>query len=471
MIFDLDYVLDSALDGIFIIAKDHRLVLFNRACEELYGISRKDVVDKACWKLSDFKQSWESISRKGGKISYGELGTKSERMILPHKSGRQVWVETIYTPIFDEKKGEIAYVMGVIKDITELKRMEEEKERLLQELGAVRQELESKYDFSSIVGRSTQIMQALKLAAEVAKQNTTVMLVGESGTGKELLAKAIHYNSPRASHPFIALNCSAFPETLIESELFGYEKGAFTGADKAKPGKIQLAAGGTLFLDEVTEMSPATQAKILRVIQEREFEPLGGIRAHKADIRIIAATNKNLESVVHDRQFRQDLYYRLFVYPISLPPLRDRPEDLPPLIESMLKRFNHEMAKSIQGIAFEAMEVLTAYQWPGNVRELQNVMERLMILSKEDIIQIDDLPRYLTEASITTLNCPENLEGLSEGFSLEASVHEFEGRLILKALHECNNNKSRAARLLGLSRSTFRYKLSKVQDAATGNVH
>ncbi len=266
MKYDLEYVLDSALDGVFIVASDHRLVLFNRACEELYGISRQDVVEKACWKLSGFHQSWEAISKKGGKIPYGELGAKKERMVLTHNKGKRVWVETIYTPIFDKENGEIAYVMGVIKDLTELKRVEDEKERLQKELGNIRRELESKYDFSAIVGTSSQILHALKLAAQVAPQNTTVMLVGESGTGKELLAKAIHYNSSRASRPFVALNCSAFPDTLIESELFGYEKGAFTGAHKSKPGKIALASGGTLFLDEVTSMSAPTQAKILRVV-------------------------------------------------------------------------------------------------------------------------------------------------------------------------------------------------------------
>ncbi len=191
----------------------------------------------------------------------------------------------------------------------------------------------------------------------------------------------------------------------------------------------------------------------------------------KADIRIIAATNRDLESVVNDRQFRQDLYYRLFVYPISLPPLRERPEDLPLLTESMLRQFNHEMAKSVEGISPDAMEVLTAYQWPGNVRELQNVMERLMILSRGNVIEVDDLPRYLTESITLELSHPDNLVDIPDGFSLEQSIDEFEGRLILKALRKCNNNKSRAASLLGLSRSTFRYKLSKVKNASLKNIH
>ena len=462
MRYDLEYVLDSALDGVFIVASDYRLVLFNRACEELYDISREDVVDKACWKLSDLQQSLNAISKSGGKISYGELGAQKERMVLNHKEGRRVWVETTYTPIFDKETGEIAYVMGVIKDITELKQVEDEKKRLQKELVTIRSELESKYNFSTIVGNSPKIVQALKLASQVAPQNTTVMLVGESGTGKELLAKAIHYNSPRAARPFVALNCSAFPDTLFESELFGYEKGAFTGADKTKPGKIALAFGGTLFLDEVSSMSMAAQVKILRVIQEREYEPLGAIRSKSADIRIIAATNQELEPLVKEGTFREDLYYRLFVYPITLPPLRERMGDLPTLIETLLKKFHHQMGKSIRGISDEALGVLMRYRWPGNVRELQNVMERLVILSKGDRIEVSDLPGSLVESAETKPVGRQSAENLAGGISLEDSVQEVERNLILKALQKCGNNKTQAANLLGLSRSTFRYKLSKI---------
>ena len=461
MKYDLEYVLDSALDGVFIVASDRRLVLFNRACEELYDISREDVLDEACWILSDLQKTCDSTLKDGGKISYGELGSKKERMVLTHKEGRQVWVETIYTPIFDKESGEIAYVMGVIKDITELKRVEDEKERLQEELITIRSELESQYDFSTIVGNSPQILKALKLASQVAPQNTTVMLAGESGTGKELLAKAIHYNSPRAARPFIALNCSAFPDTLFESELFGYEKGAFTGADKSKPGKIALASGGTLFLDEVTAMSPTAQVKILRVIQEREYEPLGAVRSKSADIRIIAATNRALEPLVKDGSFREDLYYRLFVYPIPLPSLRERTRDLPLLIETLLKKFHHAMGKRIRGVTSEALGVLMGYDWPGNVRELQNVIERIMILCKGDRIEVSDLPGYLVD-SARTRSSQSSPSGFSEEISLEASIHAFERNLILDALQKCGNNKTKAAQLLGLSRSTFRYKLSKI---------
>lgn len=328
MKYDLEYVLDSALDGIFIVGSDHRLVLFNRACQELYGISRDDFVEKAVRKLSDFKAVWNDKALKKKKnITFGDMAVKKERMTLPHKNGKVVWVETIYTPIYDRKNGEIAYVMGVIKDITEQKILEEEKENLLVQLGNLRRNLEKNYNFSHIAGRSANLVQTMKLAGQVAKQNTTVLISGESGTGKELLAKAIHFNSPRAAKPFVPINCSAFPDTLIESELFGYEKGAFTGAEKSKPGKVQLASGGTLFLDEVSELSASAQAKMLRVIQEREFQPLGGVRNVRVDIRIIVATNKDIEKLVAEGKFREDLYYRLYVYPITLPPLRERLED------------------------------------------------------------------------------------------------------------------------------------------------
>jgi len=465
MKYDLEYVLDSALDGIFIVDGNHRLVLFNRACEDLYGISRDDLVDKACWKLQDIKSTWSNgHSQKGHPIAYGELASKKERMVLPHKSGSEVWVETIFTPIYDRGTGEIAYVMGVIKDISEQKKLEEEKENLLLQLDAMRKQLEKNYDFSSIAGRSSGFLNALKLTGEVARQNTTVLLLGESGTGKELLAKAIHYNSPRASKPFVPINCSAFPDTLIESELFGYEKGAFTGAEKSKPGKVQLAYGGTLFLDEVTEMSPPAQAKMLRMIQEREYQPLGSVKTFQANIRIIAATNKDIEGLVREGKFREDLFYRLYVYPITVPPLRERPEDLPVLVDWFIQRMNAEMGRQIRGLAPDAMDVLSGYPWPGNVRELQNVIERLMILCKTDVVGVADLPRYLKEKG-GVKSPSEDLSGLKSlpgKFSLERYIQRCENRIIVNALKASGGNKTRAAENLGLTRSTFRYKLARV---------
>ncbi len=464
MKYDLDYVLDSALDGIFIVSEDHRLVLFNRACEELFGVSRDQIVNRACWKLADFKTTWrEERARAGEGIAYGELASKKERMVLAHKAGQEVWVETIYTPIYDPETGGIAYVMGVIKDISEQRRLEEERARLREQLGSLREALERKYDFSEIVGRSPSIMKALKLTADVAPTNTTVLILGESGTGKELLARAIHYNSPRSSAPFVPVNCSAFPDTLIESELFGHEKGAFTGAEKARAGRVRRAEGGTLFLDEITELSPPAQAKILRLIQEREFEPLGSERTVDADVRLIAATNKDIEAEVRSGRFREDLYYRLCVYPVTLPPLRDRPEDLPVLVDFLIRKFNLEMGKNLKGMSAEAMRVLAGYAWPGNVRELQNVIERVTILSKGNVVEVENLPTYLSTRDPASSEKPPGTGGRPpEKDSLESRVRRLENEAVVAALRTSGYNKSRAAKKLGLSRSTFRYKLSKV---------
>ncbi len=464
MKYDLEYVLDSALDGIFIVARDQRLVLFNRACEELYQLSKEDIVNKAFWKLQELKEILQDKKTDNGKPAYGELASKRERMVLPHKDNKEVWVETIYTPIYDQDSGEIAYVMGVIKDITEQKFLENQKQALLTQLSALRKDIEDKYDFSKIIGQSSGILHALGLAGEVAKQNTTVFISGESGTGKELFAKAIHYNSPRAAKPFIAINCSAFPDTLIESELFGYEKGAFTGAEKTKPGKIQLAAGGTLFLDDVTEMSLSTQAKILRIIQEREFEMLGGIKTLPADIRIIASTNVDIEKMVREGKFREDLYYRLYVYPIFIPPLRDRIDDLEILVETFINKLNREMGKQVKGLTAEAWKILATFKWPGNIRELQNVIERLIILSKDPIIEANELPGYIKreqEGKVSARGL--DLRGAhGGGFSLDKSIEQFETNMIVDALQKSGFNKTKAAGILGLTRSTFRYKLAKV---------
>ena len=464
MKYDLEYVLDSALDGIFIVARDQRLVLFNRACEELYQFSKEDIVIKAFWKLQDLKKILQEKNYLNGKPAYGELASKKERMVLAHKGNREVWVETTYTPIYDQDSGEIAYVMGVIKDITEQKILENQKQDLLTQLGILRKDLESKYDFSNIVGQSSGILTALELAGQVAKQNTTVFLSGESGTGKELFAKAIHYNSNRASKSFIAINCSAFPDTLIESELFGYEKGAFTGAEKTKPGKIQLAAGGTLFLDEVTEMSLSTQVKILRIIQEREFEMLGGVKTIPADIRIIASTNVDIEKMVREGTFREDLYYRLYVYPIFIPPLSERIDDLEVLVETFIKKLNREIGKQVQGLTPEAWKILKNFKWPGNIRELQNVIERLIILSKNPVIGADEIPGYIKREHERKDPAREfEKQDASAGrFSLDQCVEQFETNLIVDALKKSGFNKTKAAGILGLTRSTFRYKLAKV---------
>ena len=328
----------------------------------------------------------------------------------------------------------------------------------------LRQAIESKYNFENIIGNSPPVFEALKLVGDVSKTDSTVLITGESGTGKELIARALHYNSKRAGGPLIVLNCAAIPENLLESELFGYEKGAFTGAEKTKKGRFELAAGGTFFLDEISEMSAATQAKVLRVVEAKELERLGGTETIKVDVRIICATNKNLEDLVKSGKFREDLYYRISVFPIMLPPLRERKEDIIPLSRHFLKTFSTKMGKAPISLGKEVEKIFMLHKWEGNVRELQNVIERAVILCKRNVITAEHLPDSIVKTSyiiekerhnpITTLlkfDIPPN------GLSLDV----LEKQLVTQALDKSKNNKTKAAKLLGLSRGTFRYRLQK----------
>jgi transcriptional regulator with PAS, ATPase and Fis domain len=288
-----------------------------------------------------------------------------------------------------------------------------------------------------------------------------VLICGESGTGKELVAKAIHYNSDRKDEPMIPVNCGAIPEDLLESELFGYEKGAFTGALKTRIGRFELADRGTIFLDEIGDMSPALQVKILRVLQEHEFERVGGVKSIKVDIRIVAATHRDLEKAVKQGVFREDLYYRLNVIPITIPPLRERTSDIPLLTHHFMKKFNRGKKQNIKGVSQESMNTLLRYHWPGNVRELENIIERMVILKGEGIIEKEDLPEKLLGAEwsdgIPSLEIPES------GISFNTAVSEFEKELMLRALNKTNWIKNRAAKLLQLKRTTLIEKMKKIQ--------
>ncbi len=320
-------------------------------------------------------------------------------------------------------------------------------------------ELRNRFSIQNIITVSDRMHEVIKTALKVSKSRVTVLLRGESGTGKELIAKAIHYESPRANGPFIAVNCAAIPENLLEAELFGYERGAFTGAVTKKPGKFELANKGTLFLDEIGEMSPSLQAKVLRVIQEHTFERLGGIRSIKADVRLIAATNRDLEDMVKKGFFREDLYWRLNVIPIFLPPLRERKEDIPVLIDHFLKRFNMEYERQIS-ISPQAMVRLTEYSWPGNVRELENTIERLIVLAEGEVITPEDLPVHIRSGV-------QRFSNRSEGSSLEEEIKELEKRRIEDALRSCNFNQARAARLLGITQRQIGYKIKKYKIKAS----
>jgi DNA-binding NtrC family response regulator len=331
---------------------------------------------------------------------------------------------------------------------------------LREENRSLREALGKRYSHPNVVARSAKMQEVLAMVERVASTNSTVLLGGESGVGKDLIARAIHEKSRRASSPFIKINSTAIPENLLESELFGYEKGAFTGAGASKPGKFELADKGTLFLDEIGDVPPATQVKLLRVLQEREFERLGGTRTIKVDVRLIAATNRDLREALEQGTFREDLYYRLNVVPIDIAPLRERKEDIPDLVRLFISQFCGESRREIEDITPDAMQILVNYHWPGNVRELQNIIERGCALAKGSVLRAADI--HLDSRPSKVVDGAGGF--LPEGMTLE----QWEDEMIQEALKRANGNKSQAARLLGLSRNALRYRLSKIGIADEG---
>ncbi len=326
-----------------------------------------------------------------------------------------------------------------------------DRHRLLTENRELREALRERHRVEGIIGESGRMQEVLSLILRVAPSDATVLIRGESGTGKELIAKAIHYASPRAEGPLVTVNCAALPENLLESELFGHEKGAFTGASALRRGRFELAHGGSLFLDEIGDVPPHLQVKLLRVLQEREIERVGASRPLPVDVRLIAATHRDLEEMVRRGEFRDDLYYRINVVTIAVPPLRERREDIPPLLEHFLEKFARANGKTIRGLTREARDALLRYDYPGNVRELENLIERAVVLTRDEVIGAGDLPLSLTEREKET----------TDAASLTAAVEGLERRLIRAALARADGVQTRAAELLGISERVLRYKLKK----------
>lgn len=324
--------------------------------------------------------------------------------------------------------------------------------RLQEENIQLRQELKDRYDFSQIVGNSGEMKQVYSQVSQVARSNATVLLRGESGTGKEMIANSIHYNSLRAKQPFVAVNCAALPEALVEAELFGHEKGAFTGADRKKPGRFELAANGTIFLDEIGDLPPQTQVKLLRVLQERKIERLGGTTSIDTNVRIIAATNRDLESEITNASFREDLFYRLNVFTIFLPPLRERKSDILLLAEHFVRKYDAEYGKGIKRLSTTAIDMLASYHYPGNVRELENAIERATIICDSGVIHGHHLPPTLQTAEVSDTVTSE---------SFEQAVIAFEQDLINDALKSSRGNIAKAARMLSLTERVIGYKINK----------
>jgi two-component system NtrC family response regulator len=359
---------------------------------------------------------------------------------------------TVKTAVDAMKRGAADYLTKPI-DLDELEVLIDrvlERRALLSENRALREQLETRYQLKGLETANPRMQEALSIAARAAQRDVTLLIRGESGTGKELLARAVHYASPRARGPFVAVNVAALPETLLESELFGHERGAFTGADRERRGRFELASGGTLLLDEVGDLPKSTQVKLLRVLQERSFDRLGGTRPIEADVRIVAATNRDLEALVRSGDFREDLFYRLNVVCVEIPPLRDRREDLPALISQLLARHAPDDARR-PAISREAMDLLLKYSYPGNVRELENIVQRALALVRGTLIGSGDLPSYLRDVA----------DELAEGGTLVDQVAALERRLIADALAQADGVQTRAARILGISERHLRYKLQK----------
>jgi Nif-specific regulatory protein len=367
----------------------------------------------------------------------------------------QLEIDLEYTPNRDYERTVtfLAVVGAMIAQAMKVHRLiEADRQRLVEENAHLRLELNERYGFSNIIGASRQMHDVYAQIAQVAKTNTTVLLRGESGTGKELIAHAIHYNSPRAKKPFIKVSCAALPNELIESELFGYEKGAFTGAHAPKKGRFELAEGGTLFLDEIGELNLSTQVKLLRVLQAREFERLGGTQTIQTDIRLIAATNKDLEAAIVGKGFREDLFYRLNVFAIFVPPLRERKTDVLQLANFFLDKFSTQHGKKVKRIATPAIDMLMAYHWPGNVRELENAIERAVVVCNEQVLHAHHLPPTLQTAEAT---------GTVIEQSLEQATEAFEKDILQDALKSARGNRAKAARLLKTTGRVFNYKVRK----------
>jgi two-component system response regulator PilR (NtrC family) len=335
-----------------------------------------------------------------------------------------------------------------------------ENRQLRQENVLLKRTLGLSHQFSNIIGRSESMLAVFKMIETVAKTNSTILLTGESGTGKGLVAQAIHFHSLRRDKPMVSLNCGAMPETLLESELFGHMRGAFTGADSNKKGLLEVAERGTIFLDEIGEMSPVMQVKLLRVLQERRFRRVGGLEELQADIRVIAATNQDLTKAVAEGRFREDLYYRINVIPIALPPLRERREDIPLLADHFLAKYNEQMGKQITGLSHAALELLKRHDWPGNIRELENVVERAVALEATPAILPDSLPPNVRGDSARPTVAPAETFPAT-GFDLEAHVKEIERGYIAEALKRAGGVQVKAAELLGMSFRSFRYYVKK----------
>jgi len=430
-------ILNSVADGVFTVSNQSKITFMNEAAGRITGYTRKEALGRNCY---DIFRADICLTRCALKES---IRTKKEIVNLPvtilNKSGKEIPI-SISTAILRNERGQI---IGGVETFRDLSLIE-----------ALRKELSQKYSLADIISKNHRIREIFRILPDIANSYSTVLIQGASGTGKELFAKAIHNLSSRKAAPFITVNCGAIPETLLESELFGYVKGAFTDAKKDKAGKFALADGGTVFLDEVGDMPLSLQVKLLRVLQEKEFEPLGSTRPIKADVRVVAATKQNLATLVRGGIFRDDLYYRLNVVRIELPPLGERREDIPLLINAFIQKFNARMGKHVLGVSNKALKFLLEYDYPGNVRELENILEHAFVLCKDDLIHLDCLPKEI-------IGIQEKATESEPRTGEKSLLGKSEARIIENTLKSNEGNRLRTAAALGMSRVTLWRKLRK----------
>jgi PAS domain S-box-containing protein len=440
-----DVILDSINEGVFTVDLNWRITSFNRAAEALTGVSREEAIGSPCSEVFRANVCEQGCTLRQT-LTTGEPVT-NQSIFIVDAAGERTPIK-ISTALLRDAEGE---VIGGVETFQDLRQVEE-----------LVKKLEARYTFADIIGRSSAITRLFDILPQIALSDSSVLVSGSSGTGKELFARAIHNLSPRQQAPFVAINCGALPDSLLESELFGYKAGAFTDAKHDKPGRFALAEGGTLFLDEIGDISPAMQVRLLRVLQEHTFEPLGAVAPVHTNVRIVAATNKNLDEEVAQGRFRQDLYYRIHVVHLELPGLAQRREDIPLLAAHFIGQFNHLQGKEVVGFTPQALAALMAHEFPGNVRELENIVEYAFILCRTGMIDLQHLPPYLRQPQPSVATPPDQpaAPGLpGAGTDLKAAQRD----LIADALRRHQGKRGAVARELGIDASTLYRKIKKLQ--------
>ena len=431
-------ILDSIADGVFTVDKSWHVTSFNRAAEKITGVKREEALGKFCYEVfrSDICENDCALKKT---IETGKPIIDLSIHIL-RADGEKIPI-SISTALLKDEKGKILGGVETFRDIS----IEE----------TLRQELNKQYKLGEIISKNHKMQEIFGIIRQVSKTDATVLIEGESGTGKELVARAIHNLSARKDKPFVAVNCGALPENLLESELFGYKKGAFTDAIRDKPGRFALAEGGTIFLDEIGELTKPLQVKLLRVLQEKTYEPLGATESITANVRVIAATNRDLDIEVKEKRFREDLYYRINIVRIKLPPLRERKEDIPLIVNHFIERFNKLYKREIKELSREALRILLQYDWPGNIRELENAIEYAFVLCDCPTIKPEHLPEWLRKRETQNLTVTDSI------FDLPMTLEEIEKKAIIAALKRNNFRKLKTAKELGIDKTTLRRKLKK----------